>query len=67
MTSPAHPTVSAESGRPLDAQSYVAFREALLDLVEEPTPANVRRYLGASRRLERGTPPARATPEAARA
>jgi hypothetical protein len=59
MTSRARPTVSAGTSRPRDAASYVAFREALLDLVDEPTPANVLRYLGASGRLERAHSPAR--------
>jgi hypothetical protein len=37
----------------------VAFHEALLDLADEPTPRNVRRYLAASLLLERAaaTPP----------
>jgi hypothetical protein len=30
-----------------------AFRMAVLDLSQEPTPTNVRRYLAASRLLER--------------
>jgi hypothetical protein len=30
-----------------------AFRKAVLDLSAEPTPVNVRRYLAASRLLER--------------
>jgi hypothetical protein len=32
---------------------YATFREAVLDLVEEPTPANAKRALAASRLLER--------------
>ena len=59
MTSRARPTVSADTGTRPDAASYVAFREALLDLVEEPTPANALRYLGASGKLERARPSAR--------
>jgi hypothetical protein len=59
MTSRARSTVSADTSRSRDAASYVAFREALLDLVDEPTPANVLRYLGASGRLERADSPAR--------
>ena len=31
----------------------IAFRKAVLDLSAEPTPVNVRRYLAASRLLER--------------
>ncbi|MEP7336061.1 MAG: hypothetical protein ABI717_09805 [Actinomycetota bacterium] len=36
--------------QPFDLQA--AFRDAVLDLSEEPTPVNVRRYLVASRLLE---------------
>jgi hypothetical protein len=56
VTFRAHRSVSAATGRSADARTYVAFREALLDLVDEPTPANVQRYLGASRKLELATP-----------
>jgi hypothetical protein len=59
MTSRAHGTVSAASGRRLDAESYVAFREALLDLVDEPTPSNVQRYLSASLKFECASSPSR--------
>jgi hypothetical protein len=38
---------------PLDPKT--AFREAVLDLAEEPTPLNVRRYLAASRLLAEAT------------
>jgi hypothetical protein len=31
--------------------SFNAFRDALHDLADAPTPANVRRYLAASRKL----------------
>jgi hypothetical protein len=41
-----------------DAVSLAAFREALHDLAEAPTPANVRRYLAASRKLDDGAPKA---------
>jgi hypothetical protein len=39
--------------RPFDIPA--AFHEALLDLNDAPTPANVRRYLAASRLLEEVT------------
>jgi hypothetical protein len=32
--------------------SYAAFREALLDFSDEPTPLNLERYLDASRALD---------------
>jgi len=32
--------------------AHAAFRAAVLDLAEEPTPTNARRYLVASRLLE---------------
>jgi hypothetical protein len=32
--------------------AYAAFREAVLDLSEEPTKANIARYLNASRALD---------------
>ena len=38
-----------------ESRPYTMFREAVLDLAEEPTPVNVRRYLAASRMLD---PPA---------
>jgi hypothetical protein len=34
------------------ARRFAAFRRAVIDLNEEPTPLNVRRYLAASRLLE---------------
>jgi hypothetical protein len=39
--------------------AHVTFREAVLDLAEEATPRNVRRYLAASLLLDRpaATPP----------
>ena len=39
--------------RPLDARA--AFKEAVLDFSEEPTPVNARRYLAASRLLALAT------------
>jgi hypothetical protein len=39
------------------ASCFAAFRRAVLDLNEEPTPLNVRRYLAASELLERQVSP----------
>ena len=36
--------------------AYAEFREALLDLSDEPTPVNVERYLDASRALDAAAP-----------
>jgi hypothetical protein len=35
--------------------AYAAFREAVLDLSDEPSPINVQRYLAASRSLDRAS------------
>jgi hypothetical protein len=45
--------------------AHAAFREAVLDLSDEPTPMNVLRYLAASRTLTR-TAPTRAAKKPAR-
>jgi hypothetical protein len=45
---------------PLDPKT--AFRKAVLDLAEEPTPLNARRYLAASRLLAGATESAAAEP-----
>jgi hypothetical protein len=42
---------AVEAETPSTAE-YVAFRVALLDFSEEPTPANLVRYLQASRELD---------------
>jgi hypothetical protein len=36
--------------------AYAAFREALLDFSDEPTPLNLERYLDASRALDGAAP-----------
>ena len=41
------------------ASRYAAFRRAVLDLNEEPTPLNVHRYLAASELLESQVSPGR--------
>jgi N-formylglutamate amidohydrolase len=41
------------------ASCFAAFHRAVLDLNEEPTPLNVRRYLAASELLERQVSPGR--------
>jgi len=38
------------------SHAQVLFREAVHDLAEEPTPANVQRYLAASQILDRAEP-----------
>jgi hypothetical protein len=43
--------------------AFAAFREALLDFSEEPTPANVERYLDASRALDGITPAGEQVPK----
>jgi hypothetical protein len=50
----------------MQQQSYDAFREAVLDLLTEPTPLNAKRYLAASRKLERGASTTTAAPNPAR-
>ena len=45
--------VSACKADPLDARA--AFKEAVLEFSEEPTPVNARRYLAASRLLALAT------------
>jgi hypothetical protein len=43
------------------SRSYTLFRQAVLELIELPTPENVQRYLAASRILEHeSVEPARA-------
>ena len=42
------------SMQPFD--QHAAFQQAVLDLSDAPTPANVRRYLAASALLEHGAP-----------
>jgi hypothetical protein len=39
------------------SRAYATFREAVLDLSEAPTRANIARYLNASRGLEGQSPP----------
>jgi hypothetical protein len=39
------------------AASYARFRDAVLDLSDEPTTANIGRYLDASRALDGEPPP----------
>jgi hypothetical protein len=43
--------------------AYAAFREALLDFSDEPTPVNVERYLDASRALDVGAPTEQPSPK----
>jgi len=38
------------------SHAQALFREAVDDLAEEPTPANVQRYLAASQSLDRAEP-----------
>jgi hypothetical protein len=42
----------ASEAESVPTAAYVAFRVALLDFSEEPTPANLVRYLQASRELD---------------
>jgi hypothetical protein len=43
------------------SHAQALFREAVHDLAEEPTPANVQRYLAASQILDRAEPAEGAT------
>jgi hypothetical protein len=52
------------AARPAQAETYVEFREALLEFSDAPSAGNLVRYLAASRALGRLEPTARRRPEA---